>query len=377
MLPTSTCTNAADQTYNQTVATANQSVSTAEQAVTTAQNSLNEASANAGSSNTTAQNTINSAQSGVTTAQTGANMSNASSNANVVAAQATLINDQAVLTQAQHNLAFATLLSPHDGVISVINGTIGGQPGVPINGVSSTTSTTTGSTFMQIVDNTNLQIQSNVNESDMANLQVGQPASFTVNAYPTRQFTGTVAAVSPLGQTSSNVVSYPVYVNVPRSEVDSANLLPNMTANVTITVVQHNNALLIPTSAVNFARNASRGVSIGTTPQLITPQQATSATNQARQTLNALESQNPSIVNSSPTPAFVIEPLGNTFVAKPIVTGLTDSAGTQYEVLSGLAVGETFISGVQGTGVSTGTGGATGGSAGGFVAPSAPTEPKV
>jgi multidrug efflux pump subunit AcrA (membrane-fusion protein) len=230
---------------------------------------------------------------------------------------------------------------------------------------------------MQIVDNTNLQIQSNVNESDMANLQVGQPASFTVNAYPTRQFTGTVAAVSPLGQTSSNVVSYPVYVNVPRSEVDSANLLPNMTANVTITVVQHNNALLIPTSAVNFARNASRGVSIGTTPQLITPQQATSATNQARQTLNALESQNPSIVNSSPTPAFVIEPLGNTFVAKPIVTGLTDSAGTQYEVLSGLAVGETFISGVQGTGVSTGTGGATGGSAGGFVAPSAPTEPKV
>jgi len=101
-------------------------------------------------------------------------------------------------------------------------------------------------------------------------------------------------------------------------------------------------------------------------PQLVTPQQAADATNQARQTLNTLESQNPSIVNSSPSPAYVIEPLGNTFVAKPIVTGLTDNTGTQFEVLSGLSVGETFITGVQGSGTGTGTGGgATGGGTGG------------
>jgi multidrug efflux pump subunit AcrA (membrane-fusion protein) len=359
----SDCTNAADQTYNQAVATANQSVSNAEQTVTSDQNALNVASANAGVQNTTNQNTVNTAKSGIITAETGANVSNASENASVVAAQAQLAADQATLIQAQNNLSFADLKSPHDGVVSVINGTVGGQPGVPINGVSSTTSTTTGSTFMQIVDNTNLQIQANVNESDMANVQNGEQASFTVNAYPSRTFTGTVAAISPLGQTSSNVVSYPVYINIPKSEATSANLLPNMTANVTITVVQQNNVIVIPTSAVNFARNASRGVSINNIPQLITPQKANQAMDQARQMMQTLENQNPSVVNLSPSPNFVIEPLGNTFVAKPIVTGLTDSSGTQYEVLTGLSAGETIITGVQGSGTGAGTGG--GGTGGG------------
>jgi multidrug efflux pump subunit AcrA (membrane-fusion protein) len=264
-------------------------------------------------------------------------------------------------------------------VVSVINGTIGGQPGVPVQGVSSTASTTTGSTFMQIVDNTNLQIQANVNESDMANMQVGEPASFTVNAYPTRNFTGTVASISPLGQTSSNVVSYPVYINIPKAEATSANLLPNMTANVTITVVQHNNVIIIPTSAVNFARNASRGTPVNNIPQLVTPEQAAQATSQARQMLNTLEAQNPSVVNSSPSPAFVIEPLGNSFVAKPIVTGLTDNTGTEFEVLSGLSAGETFIVGVQGSGngTGTGTGGGTGAGGTGYAAPNTIAEPKV
>jgi HlyD family secretion protein len=353
----SDCTNVANQTYNQTVASANQTVSSSEQAVTTAQNALNEASATAGSNATSSQNAINTAKSGILTAQTGANVNNASAYVQVVADQATLVNDQAILTQAQHNLAFADLKAPHDGVVSVINGTIGGQPGVPINGVSSTTSTTTGSTFMQIVDNTNLQIEANVNESDMANVQVGEPAAFTVNAYPSRTFTGTVGSISPLGQTSSNVVSYPVYINIPKSEATSANLLPNMTANVTVTVEQQSNVIVIPTSAVNFARNASRGVTLNSTPSLVTPQQASQATDQARQMLATLEQQNPSVVNLSPSPAFVIEPLGNTFVAKPIVTGLSDSTGTQYEVLSGLSAGETFITGIQGSGGPAGTGG--------------------
>jgi HlyD family secretion protein len=357
----SDCTNVANQTYNQTVAAANQTVSNAEQAVTADQASLNVASATSGNNATSSQNAINTAKSDILTTQTGANVSNASAYAQIVADQATLVNDQAALTEAQHNLAFADLKAPHDGVVSVINGTVGGQPGVPINGVSSTTSTTTGSTFMQIVDNTNLQIQANVNESDMANVSVGEQASFTVNAYPTRTFTGTVGSISPLGQTSSNVVSYPVYINIPKNEATSANLLPNMTANVTITVVQQNNVIIIPTSAVNFARNASRGVTINNIPSLVTPAQANQAMNQARQMLATLQSQNPSVVNLNPSPNFVIEPLGNTFVAKPIVTGLTDNTGTQYEVLSGLSVGETFITGIQGAGgAGTGGTGATG-----------------
>lgn len=341
------CTQAAQNQYNQTVAQANDSVLKAQQAVDNAQSALNQAQAQTSSSNTTAQNNVNSAQSGVNTAQSSANASNTGSQSQVTTAQGQLTNAQLQLEQAQHNLDNATLKAPHDGIISVVNGTIGGTPGVPASSSSTTGSGAGGSTFIQIVDTSVLQVQANINESDTANLKVGQPVTFTVNAYTDRQFKGTVSAISPVGQTVSNVVSYPVSIDVDMNNAKGANLLPNMTANVTITVVQHKNALLIPVNAINFARLASSGSTAAskTSPQLITRQQASTALGQAVLMLNNLKAQNPAIADSSPIPAFVIEKLGAQYIAKPVVLGLTD--GTSYEVLTGLSAGETIIVGTQ------------------------------
>src|SRR2546430_7995277 len=103
------------------------------------------------------------------------------------------------------------------------------------------------------------QVQANVNESDTANLKIGDAVTFTVNAYGDRQFKGTVSAISASGVTSSNVVSYPVNIDVDMKSANGANLLPGMTASVTITVLQHHNVLLVPVNAINFARLASGG----------------------------------------------------------------------------------------------------------------------
>jgi HlyD family secretion protein len=253
-----------------------------------------------------------------------------------------------LLAADQHNLDNSILKAPHAGVVTVINGTVGGAPGLPQNASTSST-TTSGNTFIQLVDTSSLQVQASVNETDTANLRIGEAATFTVNAYPNKTFRGTVSSISPLGQTVSNVVTYPVNINIDMGSVDSANLIPGMTANVTITVVNRTDVLLIPVNAVDFARLASRSStsrsSTNGTPPLISTQAATAAMIEARQMLiNLLQSQ-PGASADSPTPAYVIEGTASgQFIAKPVVLGLTD--GTQYEVLEGLTTSDTVVVGI-------------------------------
>ena len=65
-----------------------------------------------------------------------------------------------------------------------------------------------------------------MNESDTGNLVVGEPAQFTVSAYGQRIFRGTVSAITPNGQTVSNVVTYPVTIDVDKRSLNGATLFP-------------------------------------------------------------------------------------------------------------------------------------------------------
>ena len=277
--PDPNCIPLATAQYNQAVATANASVTSAQNAVASAQKGLSSAQAQAAASNAQAQAQIVTDESQLNTAQAQANGNNASSQGAVNAAQSQLnsalaseaasnttaagqistaqsqLNSALVgLQTAQHNLANATLTAPHAGIVTVVNGSVGGTPGTS---TSSTATSTGGGTFIQIVDDSALQVVADVNESDTGNLKVGEPALFTVAAYSNRTFRGTVSAISPNGQTVSNVVTYPVYIDVDMTRLQGSTLLPGMTANVTIEVVQRIGALLIPVTAVNFARTAS------------------------------------------------------------------------------------------------------------------------
>ena len=132
----------------------------------------------------------------------------------------------------------------------------------------------TSATFSQSVDPSVLQVVADVDESDMANVKVGDVAQFTVSAYSNRIFTGVVSAISPSGQTVSNVVTFPVYVNVDTNDLQGATLLPGMTANVTIEVGRRTHVLLIPVSAVEFARSSAVANTATGTPALISQEQA-------------------------------------------------------------------------------------------------------
>ena len=362
--PTPDCVKLAQDQYNQAVATANANVATAQNQVSTAQKALTTAQTQGSSTIATAQGEVNTAQSQLNTAMAQSNTNNTTAQAQINTAQSQLnttlaqvdtnnttalnmINtaqgtvnaDLAQLQTAQHNLNNATLTAPHNGIVTTINGTVGGTPGVPVN--ASATSLASGTTFIQIEDTSVLQVLANVNESDTGNLMVGEPAQFTVSAYGQRIFRGTVSAITPNGQTVSNVVTYPVTIDVDKSSLNGATLFPGMTANVTIIVAQRPNVLIVPASAVNFARTASNPTN--GSPAIVSKNQVASAMDQARQMLQGLETQNANITNDNPIPAYVIEQQNGQFILKPVVLGLTD--GVVYEVLAGLSPDETIIIG--------------------------------
>jgi HlyD family secretion protein len=233
-------------------------------------------------------------------------------------------------------------------LILTVNATGSAQASADNITFPSASTTGTSSIFLQSVDPSLLQIVADVNESDMANVKVGDVVQFTVSAYGNRIFTGVVSYIVPSGVSVSNVVTFPVYVDVDTNDLQGATLLPGMTANVTIDVAKRTNVLLIPVNAVNYAHTASTpSTSPNAPPPLISADQVRVAQSQARQLLMQLQRQNPTLVlTDNPTPTFVLEQKNGQLIAKPVVLGLTD--GTYYEVLAGLSLGEIIIVGVAG-----------------------------
>ncbi|MGZ3664725.1 MAG: efflux RND transporter periplasmic adaptor subunit [Ktedonobacterales bacterium] len=309
-------------------------------------------------------NCVNVAQAQYNSTVAQANGQRSSAQAQISSAQAQLQSAQTQLQSAQHNLANATLTAPHAGTVTAVNGTVGGTPGASSSSASSGSSGSGGGSgaFIEIADLSSLQVAANINEADIGNVALNQPVSFTVSAYSNRRFSGTVSAISPLGQSSSNVVTYPVTITVDTQSLRGAKLLPNMTANVTITTAQRTGVLLIPAGAVTYARQALTANSGS-----ISRQDVLTALQQARQMANGLSTggDTSGSSTSTPTPAFVLERTSaGKWVVKPVVLGLTN--GTAYEVLAGLSAGETIVTGQQGgTTTSTSTTGGAGGIFGG------------
>jgi RND family efflux transporter MFP subunit len=137
--------------------------------------------------------------------------------------------------QAQIDLDNTTLLAPFDGVVAAVNG----NPGEPAP------SGTNG--FLTLVDPTAVRVDVTVDETDVARVAVGKPASITFDALPGRPFRGSVISVSPSGTLSQGVVTYPVSISI---DTRNQSLPGGLTASATITIDEKNNVLVVPLRAV-------------------------------------------------------------------------------------------------------------------------------
>jgi RND family efflux transporter MFP subunit len=137
--------------------------------------------------------------------------------------------------QAQIDQQNNTLVAPFDGVV----GSIAGNPG------ETAPAGTTG--FITLIDPNAVRVDVTVDETDVARLAVGKPATLTFDALPGRPFRGNVTAVSPSGTLSQGVVTYPVSLSIDaRNQVIPAGL----TASATITIDEKDDVLVVPLRGV-------------------------------------------------------------------------------------------------------------------------------
>jgi len=94
-----------------------------------------------------------------------------------------------------------------------------------------------------------MQVQTTVDESDVGRISIGQPATFTVDAYSDETFSGTVSQIRLAPQSIQNVVNYIVIIDV---QNDQLKLMPGMTANVKILVASANSVLKVSNMALRF-----------------------------------------------------------------------------------------------------------------------------
>jgi HlyD family secretion protein len=94
-----------------------------------------------------------------------------------------------------------------------------------------------------------MQVNASVVEADIGKVKVGQEATFTVDAYINKKFSGEIAQVRNAPITLQNVVTYDVIINVENPDLK---LKPGMTANVSILTAHRDNTLKIPNAAFRF-----------------------------------------------------------------------------------------------------------------------------
>ena len=94
-----------------------------------------------------------------------------------------------------------------------------------------------------------MQIDSSYSEADVGKIRVGQIATFRVDAFMDKEFKGSVQQVRLNPKTEQNVVTYNVIISVENPELL---LMPGMTAYVSITIAQRDDALLVSNAALRF-----------------------------------------------------------------------------------------------------------------------------
>ncbi|HLN11119.1 MAG TPA: efflux RND transporter periplasmic adaptor subunit [Xanthobacteraceae bacterium] len=165
--------------------------------------------------------------------------------------RATIAVKEAALEAAQVNLDYTNIISPVDGTVVSRNITIGQTIAASLQ---------TPTLFLIATDLTRMQVDTNVSESDVGGLLEGSKASFTVEAYPNRQFAGTVLQFRQAPQTVQNVVTYDIIIGV-----DNPDLLlkPGMTATTRIVINQRNDVLRVPDQAVRFTPGGLGAATLG------------------------------------------------------------------------------------------------------------------
>jgi HlyD family secretion protein len=163
----------------------------------------------------------------------------------VLLAEAALESRKVDLELARQRLEDTRVFAPMSGVVSERNVQIGQIISSPMNNVGG------GTRLLTLSDLSQIFVLASVDESDIGKVEVGQPVETTADAFPGEYFRGQVERIATRGETVSNVVTFEVKIEI--LGPNRSKLKPEMTANVEIIAAETENALLLPSEAVQRA----------------------------------------------------------------------------------------------------------------------------
>ena len=98
-------------------------------------------------------------------------------------------------------------------------------------------------------DLTQMRVEADIDEADIGQVKQGQRVEFLVDAYPNSKFNGEVTEVRLEPTVSNNVVTYTIIISAPNPDFK---LMPGMTAETSIYVMEKKDLLVVPSKALRF-----------------------------------------------------------------------------------------------------------------------------
>ncbi|NCS72728.1 MAG: efflux RND transporter periplasmic adaptor subunit, partial [Deltaproteobacteria bacterium] len=138
--------------------------------------------------------------------------------ANEASAQASVVQGRATLKSDQTNLFKGSIRAPIDGVVLARKV----EPGQTV-----AASLQAPVLFTLAEDLAQMELHVDVDEADVGQVDAGQPATFTVDAYPKRRYPAAILRVDYGAQTTNQVVTYRAVLQVENRDLS---LRPGMTA---------------------------------------------------------------------------------------------------------------------------------------------------
>ena len=149
---------------------------------------------------------------------------------------------QAKVDAAQATVDSLSIIAPFDGEVLYVDN----QPGDVVS---------TGAAAANMADLDQLYVEAQVDESDIANIKVGNPVTATLDAVPGVTLKGQVTTINPVGEVVSGLVKYTVRVDLAKADRDLS--LPlGATVNTSIQVKEATTTLAVPVTAI---QNDSKG----------------------------------------------------------------------------------------------------------------------
>ncbi|MGH8127881.1 MAG: efflux RND transporter periplasmic adaptor subunit [Gammaproteobacteria bacterium] len=173
----------------------------------------------------------------------------------VASSQKSLSLAKAQLNYAQEQLAKTVIRSPLNGIVTELDVKVGesvipGTPNIP------------GSTLMAVGDPSNVLAEVNVDEADIAHINVGEEAEVTSTAYPNTSLKGTVKFVAPAATTMPGQQGQGFLVKIRVTHPEKLAIRPGMTCRAEIYSQSTQDTLAVPVAAVLFSDKTSQTKSL-------------------------------------------------------------------------------------------------------------------